>query len=335
MAEKLLFLSLGLADKSLLLAERLTKGGRMISMTLLLLINYSSFVLTNIYLYIAKNMIAFSLGPIDVYRYWIFYFIAFLAGYAFLNRIAKKRMFWEKFPRMQEFLEKYIDDLMICIFLGVLLGGRVWHVIIYDFSYYLKHPMEIFSVRQWGMSFIGGIFGVTIALSRLARKRRLTGKEILLLGDMVFAILPLGIMLGRIGNYLNQELYGVVVSDRLPRLWYPIFSILNDLHIFHVYPQIDTMLRVNTNFLASFFEGLVLLIITMNIIHRRIKTKTPQPGQILGIFLIRYSTVRFLLEYLRADSQLEFHGRFSTSQRFFLWFFVIGMMIFVFRKRIK
>jgi phosphatidylglycerol:prolipoprotein diacylglycerol transferase len=68
------------------------------------------------------------------------------------------------------------------------------------------------------MSFIGGIFGVTIALAILARKKRLTGKELLLLGDLIFAILPFGIMVGRIGNFLNQELYGVVVSDRLPRL---------------------------------------------------------------------------------------------------------------------
>jgi len=68
------------------------------------------------------------------------------------------------------------------------------------------------------MSFIGGIFGVMISLLVLAWKKRLTRKESLLLGDLIFAALPLGIMLGRIGNYLNQELYGVVVTDWLPRL---------------------------------------------------------------------------------------------------------------------
>lgn len=68
------------------------------------------------------------------------------------------------------------------------------------------------------MSFIGGIFGVTTALVILARKKRLTSNELLLLGDLIFAILPFGIMVGRIGNFLNQELYGVVVSDWLPRL---------------------------------------------------------------------------------------------------------------------
>ncbi len=280
-------------------------------------------------------MIAFSIGTIDVYRYGIFYFIAFLTGYLFLYWIAKKNIFWTKFLRMQTFLQNNIDDLMLCIFLWVLLWGRLGHVVIYDFQYYWSHPGDIFKVRQWWMSFIGGIFGVTIALAILARKKRLTGKELLLLGDLIFAILPFGIMVGRIGNFLNQELYGVVVSDWLPRLWYPLFSILNDLNVFHVYTQIDTQLRVNTNFLSSFFEWLLLLIITMSIIRTRVKKKAPQPGQIVGVFFIWYSFIRFLLEYLRADSQLEFHGRFSVSQWFFIGFFMVGVAILAFRKKIK
>lgn len=222
---------------------------------------------------------------------------------------------------------------MIFIFLWVLLGGRLGHVIIYDFSYYLSHPGEIFQVRQWGMSFIGWLFGVTIAMLVLMRKKRFSWKEILLLWDLIFAILPFGIMLGRIGNFLNQELYGVVVSDWLPRLWYPIFSVLNTLGIFHVYPQVDEFLRVNTNLLSSFFEGLVLLIIGLLIIRTRVRTKKPQPGKIVATFLIGYSFIRFCLEYLRADSQLEFHGRFSISQRFFLAFFIIGIAVWVWQRR--
>jgi phosphatidylglycerol---prolipoprotein diacylglyceryl transferase len=185
------------------------------------------------------------------------------------------------------------------------------------------------------MSFIGGIFGVTIALAILAWKKRFTAKEFLLLGDLIFAILPFGIMIGRIGNFLNQELYGVIVSNWLPTLGYPIFSLLNDLNLFHVYSHVDTFLRVNTNFLSSLFEGFVLLLITLSIIRRRIKTKTPQPGKIVAVFFIGYSFIRFFLEYLRADSQLEFHGRFTTSRRYFLFFFIIGILIFIFRKRLK
>lgn len=280
-------------------------------------------------------MIAFSIGSVDIYRYGIFYLIAFLSGYLFFHRIAKKNIFWAKFPRMQTFLQHNIDDLMLCIFFGVMLWWRLGHVIIYDFSYYIQHPADIFKVWQWWMSFIGGIFGVTIALFLLAWKKRFTAKEFLLLGDLIFTMLPLGIMVGRIGNYLNQELYGVVVSDWLPRLWYPLFAFLQSINIFHVYPHIDNFLRVNTNLLSSFFEWLVLLIITLSVIRTRVKKKSPQPGQIVGIFLVGYSFIRFLLEYLRADSQLEFHGRFSISQRFFIGFFVVGIVILVFRKRLK
>ncbi|HMS91814.1 MAG TPA: prolipoprotein diacylglyceryl transferase [Candidatus Absconditabacterales bacterium] len=278
-------------------------------------------------------MIAFSLGSIDVYRYGIFYFITFLLGYLFFYRLAKKNIFGTKFPYLQTFLDKHIDDFILCIFLGVLIGGRLGHVIIYDFQYYLSHPGDIFQVRKGGMSFIGGIFGVTIALLVLAWKKGLRLKEVVLLGDLIFAILPFGIMIGRIGNFLNQELYGVVVSDWLPRLGYPIFSLLNDIGIFHVYDQIDSQLRVNTNLLSSIFEGGILLLITLSIIRHRVKTKAPHPGQIVAIFLLWYSGVRFLLEYVRADSQLEFYGRFSISQRFFLGFFLLGIVTLIRQKR--
>jgi len=280
-------------------------------------------------------MIAFSIGSLDIYRYGIFYFIAFLAGYLFLYRISKKNIFGKSFPRLQTFLEKNLDDLILCIFLGVILWGRLGHIIIYDVQYYLSHPDEIIQVWKWGMSFIGGILGVTIALALLAWKKRFTFKDLLLLGDLIFAILPFGVMIGRIGNFLNQELYGVVVSDWLPRLGYPLFSLLNDLKLFHVYPQVDSFLRLNTNFLSSFFEWFVLLLITLSIIRTRVKTKVVQPGKIIGTFLVGYSFVRFILEYVRADSQLEFHGRFSVSQWFFIVFFLIGVGVLVFRKKVK
>ena len=280
-------------------------------------------------------MIAFSIGSIDIYWYGIFYFIAFLVGYLFFHRITKQNIFWTKFPRMQTFFQKHIDELILCIFFGILIWWRLGHVVIYDVQYYLAHPADIFQIRKWWMSFIGWMIGVTIALVGLARSKKFKFKEIVLLFDIILAIVPFGIMIWRIGNFLNQELYGVVVSDWLPRLWYPVFSIFNDLHIFQVYPQVDLQLRVNTNFLASLLEGLVLLILTLSIVRKRVKTKSPQPGKIVAVFLIWYSFIRFVLEYLRADSQLEFHGRFTTSQRFFLWFFLLGVMTLVYRKRFK
>lgn len=272
-------------------------------------------------------MIAFSLGSLHIYRYGIFYAIAFLVGYIFFMWVVKKELYKLTLPRVHEFLKNNLDTLMIYIFLWVLIGWRLGHIVIYSSEYYRAHPIEMVQIWKGGMSFIGGIFGVVIALALLAWKQRFTFKDLLWFGDLIFAILPFGIMLGRIGNFLNQELYGIVVSDWLPRLGYPIFSLLNDLHIFHVYPQIDSLLRLNTNFLSSFFEWFFLLIITLSIIRIRVKTKVVKPGKIVGIFLLGYSFIRFLLEYVRADSQLEFHGRCSISQYFFLGFFIVGIGI--------
>ena len=96
--------------------------------------------------------------------------------------------------------------------------------------------------------------GVALSFTVLARKKKFSFQEIVLLFDIVLAIVPFGIMIGRIGNFLNQELYGIIVTDWLPRLGYPVFAFLQQINIFHVYPQIDSLLRLNTNFLSSFFE---------------------------------------------------------------------------------
>lgn len=156
------------------------------------------------------------------------------------------------------------------------------------------------------MSFIGGMVGVALAFVILARRKKLSFKELVLLFDIILPVVPFGIMLGRIGNYLNQELYGIVASDFLAKFGYPAFSLFNQLGLFHIYDKVDEALRVNTNFLASFFEGFVLLVILLLIIRTRVRKKIVKPGKIVGIFLISYSAIRFLLEYVRADSQLEF-----------------------------
>ncbi len=280
-------------------------------------------------------MIAFSLGSIDIYRYGIFYFIAFLVGYAFLYRISKKNIFWKSFPRLQTFLEKNLDDVIIVIFLWVLIGGRLGHIIIYDFQHYLSHPGEMFQVRKWGMSFIGWMIGVTISLAILTFRKKLSRKEIVLLFDLILAIVPFGIMVWRIGNFLNQELYGIIVPEKMRWWGASVVMFLTKMQIFHIYPLVGPEMRINTNFLSIFFEWFVLLIITLLIIRTRVRSKKVQPGKIVGTFLVGYSFIRFLLEYVRADSQLEFYGRCSVSQRFFLIFFLLGIAVLVFRKKLK
>lgn len=278
-------------------------------------------------------MIAFSIWSLHIYRYGIMYLLGFTFGYIGFKYIARKKFFAIRYPRIQHILEKHLEDFLIVLFIGVLLGWRLGHVIIYNLQYYLAHPGEIIRFRDGGMSFIGGLFGVVIGILAFRKTKRGHIRDLLVLFDILLILLPIGIAFGRFGNYLNQELYGVIVSDRLPRLGYPLFSLLQSSNIFHVYPAVDSFLRVNTNWLALFWEGLVTFVIGLSVFRRQIRRKLRRPWLWSAIFLMWYSFVRFLLEYLRADSQLEFKGPFTISQRFFVWFFILWMGIFYFSRK--
>ena len=114
-------------------------------------------------------------------------------------------------------------------------------------------------------------------------------------------VMTFGIMLGRIGNFLNQELYGLPISSLPKRL----ASTATNLHLTHVYDHVDSLVRLNTNMISSLTEGLLLCVITTITLISMIKKKTRYPGSVLSIFLLGYSAIRFLLEYVRQDSQRE------------------------------
>lgn len=120
------------------------------------------------------------------------YAIGFIACYEYI----KKNGYISK---------KDTDSLLLLVFFGVILGGRIGYVILYDFSYFLEHPMEIFATWNGGMSFHGGAIGVIIAIFLFAWKKKYNVFDV---SDPIVTILPLALGLGRIGNYINQELLG-------------------------------------------------------------------------------------------------------------------------------
>ena len=147
--------------------------------------------------------------------------------------------------------------------------------------------------------------------------------DLLILCDSIVIALPLGIMLGRLGNFLNQELYGIIVH---PTTSSSLFTIFSSLHLLHIYPAIDHAIRINTNLLSIIFEGGVSLIIVVSLFLTQLKKKVFSPGKISAIFLGRYSLVRFFLEYVRADSQREFINGMTISQWFFVGFFLLALL---------
>ena len=279
-------------------------------------------------------MIAFSVWSFNVYRYGIFYLMSFLLGYVFLwyiGKVAKQQKipFLQKYPKAIQLLSDNLDDLILGVVLWVLVGGRFGHVFIYNFSYYLQNPWEILAFTQGGMSFIGGIIGVLIALLTLKITYKLSRKDFFVIVDIILLILPVGIVLWRFGNFLNQELYGIATDPTLP--WKTI-TVLQNLGLVYIYPKVDSVLRWNTNLFALLLEGVVIWLTLLCVARKQYKKNIRKVGKITILFLILYSIIRFALEYIRQDSQGEFIWLFTITQwrLITIW---IGISIVLFWKR--
>lgn len=272
-------------------------------------------------------MVAFSLFWISIYWYGIFYFLAFLAGYLFFMYI-KRYSFFEKYaPGFYSLLQKSPEDIVLYTVLWLLVWWRLGHIFIYDFSYYLEHPLRVFAIWEGWMSFIGGILWVITALLFIIRKYKFSFRDFWTLADLLILPTSFGIMFWRIGNFLNQELYGRLVTDVFPSLWSHIVSFFSYIHLFYIYDRVDWFLRINTNFLASFFEGFVVLLFSSIVLFVSLKKNRRTIGFLSSFFLVWYSFVRFFLEYLRMDSQSEYVAFLTKSQRFFVLFFIIGIFL--------
>ena len=267
-------------------------------------------------------MVAFSLFGWSIYRYGIFYALAFILGYGILWWIGKKG-FFSTMLKIQRFLTAGLEDLLLSIAIGVIVGGRLGHVLIYGDGYYFEHWQEIFKIWEGGMSFIGGILWVVSSVGILLWRKKMSRKEFLVLFDVILVVVPLGIFFGRFGNFLNQELYGIAIAQ-LPTRLSQIFS---TFWLVHMYSKVDQVLRVNTNFLSMIFEGLLIFCVQGGIFLRQIRKKQRKVWLLATNFLLMYSGIRFVLEYLRADSQMEIIGFLSKSQRFFVVFVVIGLLV--------
>lgn len=203
-----------------------------------------------------------------IHWYGLMYFAAFMA-FLWLGR---KRISALNNPQIDRQL---LDDLLFYGVLGVVLGGRLGYVLFYKFSYYAAHPLEILAVWQGGMSFHGGFLGVLIAMIWLARRRQLKWLQIT---DFIAPLVPPGLAFGRLGNFINGELWGRT-SDAP---WAMIF------------PQIDAQPRHPSQLYEFALEGILLFVILW------LFARKPRPtGAVSGLFLIGYGFFRFLVEFTR------------------------------------
>ncbi len=145
--------------------------------------------------------VAISIGPLSIHWYGLMYLIGFAAGAGLgVYRANKKNSGWTK---------DRVWDLVFYAAMGVILGGRLGYALFYKLSYYISHPLEIFYLWQGGMSFHGGLIGVIIAMLLFAKK---TDKKFLAVMDFLAPLVPIGLGTGRVGNFINQELWGGVTN---------------------------------------------------------------------------------------------------------------------------
>jgi phosphatidylglycerol:prolipoprotein diacylglycerol transferase len=212
--------------------------------------------------------IAIHLGPFGIHWYGLMYLIGFL-GVLFLGK-------W-RIRRTPDGIvnERDLDDMLFYGALGVILGGRLGYVLFYQPGYYLSHPLEILFVWQGGMSFHGGFLGVLVAMWLFVRK---TGKNWLAVMDFVAPLVPLGLGAGRLGNFINGELWGRATD--VP--WAVIF------------PQVDNLPRHPSQLYELGLEGIALFLLLW------IYSSKPRPvGTVSGLFLIGYGASRFVVEFAR------------------------------------
>jgi phosphatidylglycerol:prolipoprotein diacylglycerol transferase len=211
--------------------------------------------------------IAFSIGPLAVRWYGLMYLAGFAAGWWLgTRRIAQGRAPITRFQ---------FDNLLLIAMIGVILGGRLGHVLFYKPAYYASQPLEIFAVWQGGMSFHGGLLGVMLAMTFAARLFKV---DFLRLMDFVAPLCPLGIAAGRIGNFINGELYGRVTD--VP--WGMVFRNAGDA------PRHPSQLY------QAALEGVALFVLLWWF------SSKPRPrGQVSALFLIGYGAFRFIAEFAR------------------------------------
>jgi len=248
------------------------------------------------YLYIAIDPVAFSLGPVDVHWYGIMYLLAFLFFWAGGNWLARHRSWWG-------WTAQDVSDFLFYGMLGVVLGGRIGYVFFYSFDSLLQDPLFIFRITQGGMSFHGGLLGVIVAMAWFARR---TNRSFWQVADFAAPLGPIGLGLGRIGNFIGGELWGrqsdVPWAMIFPNSLEPGGWQSAELRNAWMNGSLDQFARHPSQLYQAALEGLALFLLLA------IYSRVPRPAAaVSGLFLAGYGCFRFSVEFFRQpDSQIGF-----------------------------
>src|SRR5689334_3298543 len=244
------------------------------------------------------------IGPVQLRWYGLMYMLSFIIGYFLLRQNAKRRKL--------DLSNDDLYDLLFYLILGVMIGGRLGYVLLYDLHNYLLQPLSIFAIWQGGMSFHGGFVGVVLAAIYITRKR---GWDFWQIADLVAAAVPVGLGLGRIGNFINGELFGRPTNVS----WAMVF------------PEGGAVPRHPSQLYEALLEGLVLFLVL-----RWLYRKNLYRGTVFWGLVAFYGLFRFLVEFVREpDAQIGLDlGPFTRGQLLTFPMLVLGFaMTFTYARR--
>ena len=219
--------------------------------------------------------VALRLGPLTIHWYGVMYLVGFTAAYWLgVRRAIGNPKFWRK---------EEIGDLVFYCAIGAVLGGRLGYIVFYKTGFYLSNPLEVLQVWKGGMSFHGGLIGVLEAIWLYARK---TGRKFFEVGDFVAPMVPIGLFCGRVGNFINQELWGRQT----------------DVPWGMVFPGGGNIARHPSMLYEALLEGVVLFCVLW------LYSARPRGlGRVSGMFLMLYGLFRFMVEFVRVpDAHLGY-----------------------------
>lgn len=247
--------------------------------------------------------IAIQIGPFAIRWYALAYIAGLLTGWQIVVR-------YLRYPGspMQRI---DVDDFLVWAILGVIIGGRLGYVLIYNFGYFAQHPLEILYLWRGGMSFHGGLAGVIVAIVVFCQRR---GLPLLATGDLIASVAPVGLFFGRIANFINSELWGRVTDAP----WGVTF------------PGAGNLPRHPSQIYEALLEG-VLLFAIVQVLYRNAWVRA-RPGLVSGVFLAGYAAARMFVEQFRQpDLQVGFLLGGSTLGQWLSVPVLLGGLYLVFR----
>jgi phosphatidylglycerol:prolipoprotein diacylglycerol transferase len=246
----------------------------------------------------AIDPVLVELGPFAIRWYALAYIVGIVLGWRIVRRLVR-RPGWSLTPEA-------VDDLLFHVTLGIILGGRLGYILFYQPGHYLTHPLDVLALWRGGMSFHGGLIGVLIASALFARSRHLSFLEIV---DALAVVTPIGLLFGRIANFINGELWGRV----------------SDVPWAMVFPHAGPEPRHPSQLYEAALEGAVLLAVMLWFAAKPYRPEAR--GTLGGIFLIGYALARIVVELFREpDAQLGFlAGGLTMGQLLSLPMLAVGI----------